>query len=154
ITPLQAEHDYFSSAFARNGFSPDKATIGRLPVERFPALGVTLAQGGLGKAQFALQTQHLLDACSDWDVVICAGAASGLSDDLLVGDVVVATTTVEHDHHNKFGPPRTPTFNGAPGHVADLQRVSGLSELFTIHFGTIASGDEDIVEPERRDHLV
>ena len=30
-------------------------------------------------------------------MVICAGTAGGLSDDLKIGDVVVATETVEHD---------------------------------------------------------
>ena len=53
--------------------------IGRLPVVQFPDLGVTLARGGLGKVQFAVQTQHLLDTCSDWDLIVCAGAAGALA---------------------------------------------------------------------------
>jgi adenosylhomocysteine nucleosidase len=82
--------------------------MGRLPVVHLPELDVTLACGGLGKVQFAVQTQHLLDVCPAWDLVICAGAAGALVDGLPVGDLVVATETVEHDIHNRFGRPLLP----------------------------------------------
>jgi Phosphorylase superfamily len=55
----------------------------------------------LGKVQFAIQTQHVLDVRRTWEVVVCAGAAGALSDGLAVGYVVVATEAVEHDIHNE-----------------------------------------------------
>ena len=83
ITPMREELDLLLQSYTTAGFHAEGATIGRLSVARLPDLGVTLAQGGLGKAQFALQTQHLLDTCSDWDLIVCAGAAGALADEVL-----------------------------------------------------------------------
>jgi adenosylhomocysteine nucleosidase len=127
--------------------------IGKLPVVQLPDLGVTLARGGLGKVQFAVQTQHLLDSCSDWDLIVCAGAAGALADKVSVGDIVVATTTVEHDYNNKFNKRALPKFDGAEAAIAQLRSVSRSAKAFSVHFGPIASGDEDVVETERKKAL-
>jgi adenosylhomocysteine nucleosidase len=84
---------------------------------------------------------------------MCAGAAGALADDVFVGDVVVATTTVEHDYNNKFNTRAAPRFDGAQTAIADLRRVSLSLNSFKVHFGTVASGDEDVIEPERRKSL-
>lgn len=153
VTPLQEELDFLSSSLTHEGFDAENSMVGRLPVVRFPKVGITLAQGGLGKAQFGVQMQHLLDTGSGWDVVICAGAAGGLGDHIAVGDIVVATTTVEHDFNNKFGPRQFPHFDAAPGDIADLQHAALSLQSFKVHFGTVASGDEDVIEPARRQFL-
>src|SRR5262245_27563690 len=153
VTPLQREFDFLSSALAQGGFAAEPSQVGRLPVLRFPELGITLAQGGVGKAQFAVQMQHLLDIHAGWEMVVCAGSAGGVHDDVSVGDIVVATATIEHDFHNKFGPRKFPRFEAAPNAVAELQRAALSTQTFKVHFGTVASGDEDIVEPERRQFL-
>ena len=150
ITPMREELDFLVQGCTKAGFRADSAMIGRLPVVRLPDLGVTLARGGLGKVQFAVQTQHLLDTCSDWDLIICAGAAGALVDKVSVGDVVVATTTVEHDYNNKFNKRALPKFDGARAAIADLKSVSHSTNTFSVHFGPIASGDEDVVETERK----
>ncbi|MFQ5928763.1 MAG: 5'-methylthioadenosine/S-adenosylhomocysteine nucleosidase [Acidobacteriota bacterium] len=150
ITPMQEEFDFFLQSCTKRGFHTEESMTGRLPVVRLPDLSVTLARGGTGKAQFAVQTQHLLDTCRDWDLVICAGAAGALVDDLSVGDIVVATTTVEHDYDNKFNQRPVPRFAGAQTAIADLKRASLLSNSFKVQFGTIASGDEDVTATERR----
>ena len=111
ITPMKEELDFLLQSCTKRGFHAESAMIGKLPVVRLPDLGVTLARGGLGKVQFALQTQHLLDTCSDWDLIVCAGAAGALADEVSVGDIVVATTTVEHDYNNKFNKRALPTFD-------------------------------------------
>ena len=59
-----------------------------------------LAQGGLGKVQFAITTQHLLDNLADPSLVVCAGVAGSLTKSARVGDVVVGTATVEHDFND------------------------------------------------------
>jgi adenosylhomocysteine nucleosidase len=64
--------------------------------------------------------------------------------------VVVATTVVEHDYNNKFNESPLPSFDGAQSAIASLRRVSLPSNSFKIHFGTVASGDEDVVDVERR----
>ena len=153
ITPMKEELDFLLRSCTKRGFHAESTMIGRLPVVQLPDLGVTLARGGLGKVQFAVQTQYLLDTCSDWDLIVCAGASGALGDKVFVGDVVVATTTVEHDYNNKFNKRALPKFDGAPTAIADLKSVSQSVKAFTVHFGPIASGDEDIVETERKKGL-
>ena len=123
ITPMKEELDFLLQSCTKRGFHAESAMIGKLPVVQLPDLGVTLARGGLGKVQFAVQTQHLLDTCSDWDLIVCAGAAGALADRVLVGDVVVATTTVEHDYNNKFNKRALPKFNGARAAIENLRSV-------------------------------
>ena len=146
---MKEELDLILQGFTKRGFHAESSTAGKLSVVQLSDLRVTLAPGGLGKAQFALQTQHLLDTRSDWDVIICAGAAGTLADGVCVGDVVVATTTVEHDYNNKFNKRPLPKFDGAEATISDLKSVSQSLNSFRVHFGPIASGDEDVVETER-----
>jgi adenosylhomocysteine nucleosidase len=153
IVPLQEEMVLFRQACAAHGLATADVTVGQLVAIRVPELRLTVVPGGLGKVQFAIQTQHVLDVSRTWDVVICAGAAGALVDGLAVGDVVVATETVEHDIHNRFGPPRLPRFAGAATMIASLRGVRPPRHAFTVHFGPIASGDEDIVTVERQAEL-
>jgi len=81
----------------------------------------------------------------------CAlGAAGSLQEEVSVGDIVAATVTVEHDYTLRFVERPLPQFEGDP------QVLDGLREAFDraghpfrLHFGPIASGDEDIVSSER-----
>ncbi len=150
ITPMQEEFNFFLQSCTRHGYQTENSVAGRLPVIRLPGLGITLARGGTGKTQFAVQTQHLLDTYTDWDLVTCAGAAGGIIDDLSIGDIVVATKTVEHDYNNKFNKRPIPSFDGAQTAIAGLRKVSLLPYSFKVHFGTVASGDEDVIDNERR----
>ena len=152
LTPMQEELDLFLRSCTRLGYCAEQDVVGQLPVTRLPELGVTLARGGVGKAQFAVHTQHMVDVGGPWDLAICAGAAGGLSDAVAIGDVVVATTTLEHDYDNKFNLRPLPRFDGAQSAIAGLRRVSS-PHPFKVHFGPLASGDEDIVDPERRQML-
>ncbi len=147
---MKEELDLLLHSCTTTGLPAESAMIGKLPVVQLTDLGIVLAQGGLGKVQFAVQTQHLLDTCSDWDLVVCAGAAGALADNVSVGDVVVATITIEHDYNNKFSERALPTFDGARAAIADLKSVSRSANGFSVHFGPIASGDEDVVETDRK----
>ncbi len=149
VTPLQEELDSFLHGCAQHGLRSEFSTLGRLPIVRLPELNIVLARGGTGKAQFAVHTRHLLDADGSWDLVICAGAAGALADDLAVGDVVVATATVEHDFNNKFSQSALPRFDSAPFAVEAL-RGAPPSGVFAVQFGIVASGDEDVVDDHRR----
>ena len=173
ITPLQKELEPLVEGCLRLGFHSENGVVGRLPVVQFPQLGLSVARGGVGKAQFALQTQHLIDNGQGWSRVICAGAAGALSDELAIGDVVVASETVEHDYNNKFVPRPKPRFAGDAGSLAALrsaadarsssrsaadarsssQSAASKAPPFKVHFGLVASGDEDVVDGDRRDVL-
>jgi adenosylhomocysteine nucleosidase len=153
VTPLQQEMDHLVAACQRRGLRTNPSALGRLPIVELPELGITVARGGTGKAQFAVHTQHLLDVVPEWDLVVCAGAAGGLVDDLSIGDVVVATRTIEHDYNNNFSEQVLPSFAGAPQAIEELRRASASLNAFRVHFGIIASGDEDVVTPARREAL-
>jgi adenosylhomocysteine nucleosidase len=153
VTPIQKETNFFRQSCIEQGFQAEPAMMGKLPVTRFPELDITLGAGGLGKTQFAVQTQHLIDVSSGWDLVICAGAAGALDDRLAVGDIVIATETVEHDIRNKFGQPLLPRFSSAAAMVASFRGKSLYPSTLQVHFGPVASGDEDVIEPERRQEI-
>jgi adenosylhomocysteine nucleosidase len=149
VTPLQAEVDLLVHAWERLGLHAVRVGIGRLPAVTFPDLHVSLACGGHGKAQFALQTQHLIERSHALEMVICAGAAGGLAEGVAVGDIVVATSTIEHDFHRKFSDRPVPRFDGSPEAIASLRHVEMSARGFCVHYGIVASGDEDIITTDR-----
>jgi adenosylhomocysteine nucleosidase len=151
VTPLQEEYDDLNNSLTAHGLKSVKETIGRLDVHRFPELNAALARGGHGKTQFGVQTQHLLDH-EKFDLVICAGAAGALHSDVRVGDLIVATHTFEHDYNLKFVQRPKPQFEGDAKSIQHLQGLK-LNEDFKVHYGVIASGDEDVIEIERARQL-
>ena len=152
VIPTQEELEFFLQACRSQGYQTQDITIGKLIITCFPALGVAVAYGGLGKTQFAVQTQHLIDMAR-WDLVICAGAAGALVNSLSVGDVVIATESVEHDIRNRFGQPILPRFGGAEKVLGICRQAFQTESLLHVHFGPIASGDEDVVDSERREAI-
>jgi adenosylhomocysteine nucleosidase len=150
VIPIKKELDFFRQSCLDLGLHAETVMVGKLLVTRFPELGIVVGTGGLGKTQFAVQTQYMIDVGPGWDVVICAGAAGALDDALAVGDVVIATETVEHDIRNRFGKPLLPRFSGDPQMIASLQAELPPLSGFRAHFGPVASGDEDVIEPHRR----
>lgn len=150
ISPVQEERRAIVQHFTEQGLRTEEADIGRVPVVHVPELRLTLAKGGLGKVQFAVTTQHLIDMEPGWNVIICAGAAGALADTVAVGDVVIGTATAEHDFRKKFGKHRIPTYRGTSHVLHELRQIQIPSEEFSVHFGKIASGDEDIGDTARR----
>ena len=145
--PLQEEYDDLYNSFSSHGLKGNPRTIGKLSVHHFPDLNLTLARGGHGKTQFGIQTQYLLDHAR-FDLVICAGAAGALHPNVRVGDLIVATSTFEHDYNLKFAKRPSPQFEG---HSKSIEQLKGLNldAGFKIHFGVMASGDEDVIDIER-----
>ncbi|MCP4401928.1 MAG: 5'-methylthioadenosine/S-adenosylhomocysteine nucleosidase [bacterium] len=151
VTPMQEEFDGFIQGCQKQDVPIECVMLGRIPGACLPTLDVTVAPGGLGKTQFAVQTQHLIECAADWELVMCAGAAGGIVETVGIGDVVIGTETVEHDIRNKFGTtPLIPRFQGASTIVEALSRSVLHDTPFRVHRGAIASGDEDVVDSERR----
>lgn len=153
VCPMRREMDVLVHTWAGLGHQSERAQLGRLAAVRLPDLGIAAAVGGTGKAQFAVQTEHLLDASPGWDLVICAGAAGALADELSVGDVAIATSTVEHDYGNRFNHRPLPRFDAAGDVVDTFRGLRREDSSFEVHFGVVASGDEDIVDAGRRGEL-
>jgi adenosylhomocysteine nucleosidase len=148
LTPLQEEYSDLYHSLSARGLKSHQDNLGRLDVHHFAALNVTLARGGHGKTQFGIQTQYLLDH-AQFDLVICAGAAGALAPDVRVGDLIVATSTVEHDFNNKFVPRPKPQFKGDVRSIEQLKALKLPDGQFKIHFGVLAGGDEDVIDVKR-----
>jgi adenosylhomocysteine nucleosidase len=149
VAPLQAEVVCFTESLHEHGYSSTIVQIGRIAAQYFPALAITVARGGHGKTQFGVQTQHLLDHTFDVEAVVCVGAAGALAEDLAVGDLVLATETIEHDYTQRFRIHPLPRFAGSAALLSALQQLPLQSLPFGVHFGIVASGDEDVIELER-----
>lgn len=148
VTPLQEEYDELYNSLCALGLEAIRDKIGKLHVHRFRALNATLARGGHGKTQFGIQTQHLLDHAR-FDLAICAGAAGALAPEVQVGDIIVATSTIEHDYNLKFAKRPQPQFAGDTQSIAQLQKLDVANTGFNVHFGVMAAGDEDVIEVQR-----
>src|SRR5262245_14208495 len=122
VTPLQEEYSDLYHSLSALPLKSHPEKIGRLAVHCFPEIHVTLARGGHGKTQFGIQTQHLLDH-AEFDLVICAGAAGALAPDVRVGDVIVATSTLEHDYNIKFSIRPKPRFAGDQKSIRQLKTL-------------------------------
>jgi adenosylhomocysteine nucleosidase len=110
------------------------------------ASGFHLAVGGHGKVQFALTAQHLIRELKP-SLLVCAGACGSLSSAPRLTDVIAAEHTIEHDYNLKFIKRPLPSF---AGDTASLEKLRGLPN---IHFGTIASGDEDVIDAIRSQQI-
>jgi adenosylhomocysteine nucleosidase len=152
VTPLEAEYIYLAEGISLLGFESFQDKIGKLDVLRFPTLNLTLARGGHGKTQYAIHTQYLLDHSQN-KLLICAGAAGALSPNVAIGDVIVATSTIEHDYHEKFSPQSKPQFFGHDHSISRIRSLRIQNANFNIHFGVMASGDEDVIDIQRGTEL-
>lgn len=148
LTPLAAEQAILLEVLGQQ--HPIEEICGlRIPCSYIATWQALIAIGGHGKAQFAAQTQYLIDQFPSAELVVCAGTAGSLHPDLGVGDVVVGVDTVEHDYQLRFASRPFPRF---PAHTPSLQRLRGAVEALPgvrVAFGTIASGDEDVVSTQR-----
>ena len=152
VTPLKDEYNGLHKSLTSHKLKAEAGKIGKLDVHRFPALNVTLARGGHGKTQFGVQTQYLLDH-AEFDLVICAGAAGALAPQVKVGDLIVATSTVEHDYIIKFSKRAKPVFAGDVKSIEHIRALDLSGAKFNIHFGIMAGGDEDVIDVARGKEL-
>ena len=137
-------------AFARQGVSSEALLVGTIGCHLLPSLDMLLAVGGNGKAQYGVQTQYLIDRCPGTNLLLCAGAAGSLAEGVRVGDVVVASATVEHDYKNRFNTKPLPRHDADPRQLQRFTRAAGMVDgNFRVHVGAVASGDEDIVDAVR-----
>jgi nucleoside phosphorylase len=153
VTPLRKEFDALAGYLASEGCESEALEV-RTASAWFEGLGLLLAVAGHGKAQFAAVTQHLIERCGPFDLVIAAGASGALDAGLSPGDVVVATGVVEHDYKLRFDgdepAPRHACSAEARESIAAAASVGGGFKLRT---GAIASGDEDVVHQARAAEL-
>lgn len=110
-----------------------------------PADDFRVLTGGHGKVEFAIKTMAFIREFRPKRVV-CAGAAGALKANVKPLDVVIATQTIEHDFNLKFIQRPLPAFAGDALAIQSLQKSQ---YSFPVHFGPVASGDEDVVDDVR-----
>lgn len=154
LTPLQEELAILVAELEKFGLQKKEFRLGNLDVFVFSEVNLLVANGGHGKTQFGIQAQHLLCHDPQIQLLVCAGAAGALSNSLKVGDVVVATETVEHDYNLKFVSRPLPRFAGNHQVIEIIQNLPQPDTAFSVHFGAVASGDEDVVDVARGQELM
>lgn len=149
-SPQADELEPMLEAWERLGHSSEGRGLGRLQCHAFPSLNVLAAVAGHGKAQFALQTQYLVDRIDRVRCLVCVGAAGSLSEEVEPGDLVVGTSTVEHDYKLRFVEADPPEYAASEELLRQMRGVvRERSFPFDVHFCRIASGDEDIIDADR-----
>lgn len=118
-----------------------------------------LAQGGRGKIEFALSTQEQIvrQKNSPITLVICAGTAGALAPQVSPGDVVIGTSTIEHDFYSLYKkdlnlPTQTISYPTFPSRAVLTSPLPSPTN-YKIFKGPIASGDEDIFSSERAQEI-
>ncbi len=149
ITPIHTEFQALTQALLARGLPSRARLVGRISGLEYGGGALYVAEGGLGKAQFGIQAQHLLDHLDGVRLLVCAGTAGSLVKNLAVADVVVATQTVEHDFNRALIAKPLPSFEGHAHWLSQLREAADSFDGFDLHFGPIASGDEGIVEAQR-----
>ncbi|MCI0438003.1 MAG: 5'-methylthioadenosine/S-adenosylhomocysteine nucleosidase [Chloroflexi bacterium] len=165
MTPIEDEFKALTSALAALGLRGQERAAGRIAGLAYNSSvslpnresGLFVAQGGLGKAQFGVHAQHLLDHLDGVKLLVCAGTAGSLVKGLAIADVVAATATVEHDFGTVLMPKPPPSFEGHAGYLRLLDEMArnlegsgeSVGDGFKVHFGPVASGDEGIADDER-----
>lgn len=137
VVPTDEELQHLVSALHEAGAPARPSVCGRLSTFDVEVLAMVVAPGGLGKTQFAVQTQYLLGA-GVWHLVVCAGAAGALCDDVAIGDVVIATETVEHDIR-KVSRRLMPRFAGDEKILNACRGTNRIARGVRVHYGVIAS---------------
>ena len=155
IIPTDSEFDSFVNAMRELEYRPIPAKVGRLNCLSYWNGSLLVAQGGLGKVDFAIRTLHVLENAPPLAGVICLGTCGSLSPDLAIGDVVIATETIEHDFNRKLTEGPIPKFDSDPALLSRLHSTDiALPNNASIIFGPIASGDEGIDSSARSRELM
>jgi len=154
LIPDPDEAKAILEGFIRRGIHHNDVRLGSQACLSLPSLDMLLSVGGNGKAQFGIQAQYLIDRNEGTELLACVGAAGGLAERVQIGDVVLGTATIEHDYKKRFNPGPVPRHDASPGIVNEFIRLTKSTDFpFQVHFGVIASGDEDIVDPIRAAEL-
>ena len=149
LIPTKRELTAFTKRTDAEGIKSVKLAVGDYEALQIPEVHLVIARGGLGKAQFAVQTQYFIDRLPQLKAVICAGAAGSLLDNAAVGDIVVATETIEHDIRSYTGNVM-PRFQPEASLLQQFESFKSKKKKYAIHFGPVASGDEDVMADKRK----
>lgn len=154
ICPLKIELKHILQFMNDHSFPYTEVSIGKIQCYKIQKLDSLFLMGGHGKVEFGIRAQHILEKDPTIDRIFCIGTSGSLSKDLKIGDVVIASSTVEHDFKSIILKQKLPSFESHSETVNSILNQNTLNDSFTIHKGIIASGDEDIIDIKRRNEIV
>ncbi len=121
---------------------------------------VVVVVSGVGKVNAAICTQILIDHF-EVDVVINVGVAGGVGEDVSPGDIVIATSLIQHDVDvSMFGKPagQIPGLDvfdfKSDSNLIQYARLTEFQKDQRIVEGIIVTGDQFINEPGKAKYLV
>jgi adenosylhomocysteine nucleosidase len=136
--------------FSRRRVASTTVRVGAITCTHLTELNMLFAVGGNGKTEYGIKAQYLIDRCERVSLLVCVGTAGRLSDAVAVGDVIVATATVEHDYKRRISPKPPPRHDGDRRCLEEFLEITKANEFpFRVHLGIVASGDEDIIDRSR-----
>ena len=126
---------------------------------------VILSQSGVGKVNSALNTQYIIDTFKP-DIIINTGVAGGVDKILKIGDIVIATSLVQHDFdvsvlgyakgymctgQDKDKPTKFYCDNDLINKFENALQKNDVSTK--IHKGIIASGDTFVSDKKQKEEI-
>lgn len=145
VVPLKRELTPFLKSL-EGSFYIEQIEKTPLPIYKIKDASFYFSTCGLGKPQAALQTQFLIDKIGNVNHVFCLGTSGSISPEVKPYDVIVATTTVEHDHKEGFK--KNSSLPEFKTNESFLDWAKSL-EIKQLKFLKVASGDEDIISDKR-----
>ncbi len=126
---------------------------------------IILAKSGVGKVCAAINTQYIIDKFNP-DYIINTGVAGAIAQELEVGDIVIATSLVQHDFDATAlgyvkgyactgGDNQKPTYFYTDEKLINAfeKAVGSVHTVSKIHKGLIATGDMFIGTPDKKSEL-
>ncbi len=111
---------------------------------------VSLIISGCGKIKSAASTQYLIDTYAA-KMYFHYGSAGAISAKLRIGDTIIAEQVIEHDSKELF-----PQITPPPIHKISTEQLKVRLKKYkstSLVWGSILSGDEDIVSTKRKKEL-
>ena len=119
-----------------------------------------VAVAGVGKVNAAVCAEAMILKYAP-TCIINVGVAGGLSDDLKIGDIAVATAVAEHDMDTSpIGDPKgfitglNTVYMGTDKHVSDMMYNAVAKNGLNVKRGVIASGDQFIASDAQRRFII
>jgi adenosylhomocysteine nucleosidase len=123
---------------------------------------VVVVKCGVGKVNAAMCTQMLIDVF-DAKAIINTGIAGSLDIDINIGDIVLATDTLEHDMDvtplgyevGVIPDIESSIFKTDDNLLSIAKEAAGAAQLsVAVHTGRVVSGDQFISSKEKKEYLV
>lgn len=125
-------------------------------------LEAVVVRCGIGKVNAALATQYTIDQFNP-QVILTSGVAGGISPQVSIGDIVVATGAQQHDFDARsFGyargviPRLQESLFPADARLAELAAAAAAEQLgaHRVHKGLVVSGDLFVGSREQREEIL